>query len=187
MKTVIVLIWRISSWKDHAWDFLAEKLWCKHLGISSSLRIIARERWISETRENLIQIGKEVTQKYGDGYLAEVLITKEVSDFMIVSGPRQLWQLEYLRKHSNSIFIGIEANEEIRYQRMLARWKMKENISFEKFLETEKLDEWDIQNVGRCLNVCDIIIENNDTLETFEEEILKISKNFLWKNHLKSS
>jgi len=31
-----------------------------------------------------------VTQKYGDGYLAEVLITKEVSDFMIVSGPRQL-------------------------------------------------------------------------------------------------
>jgi hypothetical protein len=62
-----------------------------------------------------------VTQKYGDGYLAEVLITKESSDFMIVSGPRQLGQLEYLRKHSNSIFIGIEANEEIRYQRMLAR------------------------------------------------------------------
>ena len=185
MKKVIVLIWRISSWKDYAWDFLEKKIWWKHVGISSSLRIIARERWITEKRENLIAIWKEVTQRYGDGYLAEILVTKEKSDFLIISGPRQIWQIEYLRKNTNCIIIGIDSDMDIRYKRMLARWKIAENVSFEQFKRVEKMEEWWIQDVWKCLSLCDIIIENNWNLEEFEEKILKVSKDFLQKDNHK--
>ena len=182
MKTVIALIWRISSWKDYAWDFLAEKFWIPHLWISSSLRILARERWISEKREHLIEIWKEVTKKYGDGYLAEVLMMKELSDVFIISWPRQVWQLEYLRKNTHCIMIGIEADVATRYKRMLNRWKIAENVSFERFQEVEQMEEWKIQNVWKCLGMCDIIIENNSSIKNFEEKILQISQEFLWKN-----
>lgn len=187
MKTVIVLIWRIASWKDYAWDFLEKKLWYKSLGISSGLRIIAQERWIEETRENLIHIGKELTTVYGDWYLAEILIKNNSEEVLIITWPRQLGQLEFLRHNTKSLFIGIEADAKIRYDRMKYRWKIGEDISYQRFLEQEQMEEEANQSVTKCLKQCDIIIENNGTLEKFEKEILKISKKFLWKNHLKYS
>lgn len=178
MKKVIVLIWRIASWKDYAGDFLAKNLQAKHLGISSGLRIIAKQRNISEDRENLIQIWREVTQKYGDGYLAEVLLQDCEDNKIIISGARQLGQLEYLWKESNSLFIAIKSDAEIRYKRMKKRWKTWENISFEKFLSLERDEESTVQNVWKCMDRCSIVIENNWTLEEFENKLRGINFNF---------
>ena len=178
MKT-IVLIWKIASWKDYAWEYLAKKLRAKCVWISSSLRIVAKERGTEDTRENLIAIGKELAEKFGDGYLAEVLYKKFISeDILIITWPRQLGQLEYLRKNTQTTFIAIEASPEIRYKRMKQRQKIGENISFEKFIQLEQLDEWEVQNVSKCMELADITIENNGSLEEFEEKLEKIAASF---------
>ncbi len=171
MKKVIVLIGRISSWKDYAGDFLASKLWWEHRGISSSLRLIARERGVTESRENLIKIWKEVAKNYGDSYLAEILVNNSAANLLIISWPRQIGQIEYLKNHTDCVIIWIEADMKTRYDRMLKRWKIAENISFEKFVEVEKLEEWWIQDVWRCLDLCDRIIENNWDIEEFERKL----------------
>lgn len=187
MKKVIALIWRIACWKDYAWKIIEENFAWKSVGISSSLRIVARERWMTEARENLIAIWKELAEKYGDGYLAEILVKNFNEDLLIITRPRQWWQIEYLRKNTEAYFIWIEAEQKVRYSRMISRAESAENISFEKFLELEEKDEWDIQNVWKCLKQCDIVIQNNSGVKEFEENILKVSKEFLWKNHHKSS
>jgi len=177
MKKVIVLIWRISSWKDYAWDFLEKNIWWKHVWISSSLRFIARDRWVEETRENLIKIWRQLTQKYGDWYLAEVLISRESDNELIISWARQIWQLKYLKENTDCVIIWIESHQEIRYQRMLQRWKIGEDITFDVFQKIEKKEEKTVQKVWVCLTLCDIIIENNWSLEEFEQKILKVIKN----------
>jgi len=177
MKKVIVLIWRISSWKDHAGDFLEKYFGWKHLSISSSLRIVAKEQWVKQTRENLIEIWRKLTEKYGDWYLAELLVSREKSDFLIISWCRQLWQLEYLRKTTDCYIVWIESKEELRYQRMLSRWKIWEDISFEKFCLLEQMEEETVQKVGKCLKLCDAIVENNGEIDEFEEKLLKLLRN----------
>jgi len=177
MKKTIVLVWRISSWKDYAGDFLELNFWGKHLGISSVLRIAAKDRWVEETRENLIDIWRELTEKYWDWYLAKLLITREASDLLIISWCRQLWQLEYLRNNTDCYIIWIESREEIRYQRMLERWKIGENISFEQFCLLEEQEEKIVQKVGECLKLCDAIVENNGKIDEFEEKLLKLLRN----------
>ncbi len=174
-KKTIVLIGKISSGKDYAWEFLAQKLWGKVLGISSSLRILAKQRNIEENRENLIALGKEVAEKYGDGYLAEILVKNSPEDLLIITWPRQLGQLEYLRKNTQSYFITIESDENIRYLRMKQRWKIGEDISFEKFCKLEKMEESTIQKVGACMKLADITVENNGTIEEFHEKLEKLS------------
>ncbi len=179
MKQSIVLIWKIAAGKDYAGEYLAKKLWWEYLSISSGLRIIARDRGIEETRENLIEIWKEVTQQYGDGYLAEILVEKSESDILVITWPRQLGQLKYLRENTDSIFIGIDADPEIRYQRLWNRWKAGENISFEQFLQEEQMEEAANQSVSKCLQQCDIFLENNRSLKDFEKMLNKIDPNIL--------
>lgn len=174
MKKVIVLIGKISCGKDYAWEFLARKCAGKVLGISSSLRILAKQRNIQENRENLIALGKEVAEKYGDGYLAEILVQNAPEDLLIITWPRQLGQLEYLRKNTQSYFIAIESDEKIRYIRMKERWKIGEDISFEKFCELEKMEESTVQKVGECMKQADSRIENNGTIEEFEKKLEEI-------------
>jgi dephospho-CoA kinase len=65
----------------------------------------------------------------------------------------------------------IESDENIRYQRMKQRGKTGEDISFETFCELEKMEESTVQKVSECMKLADIVIENNGTLEEFQEKL----------------
>lgn len=133
--------------------------------------MLAKQRNIEESRENLIALGKEVTEKYWDGYLAEVLVTHNPEEILIITWPRQLGQLEYLRKNTQSLFIAIESDEKTRYQRMKMRWKIGEDITFEKFCELEEMEESSVQKVSKCMEQADMVIENNGSLEEFYQKL----------------
>ncbi len=176
MKKTIVLIWKMASWKDFAGEYIANKLWVESIWISSWLRIIAQQRGVEETRENLIKIGKEVAKKHGDWYLAEILLQNSSKDIVVITGPRQLGQLKFLRENTDSIFVGILADPVIRYERMMQRGKVGENISFERFLQEEQMEEAANQSAAKCLEQSDIFIENNGSVKEFEEKMLKFIK-----------
>lgn len=179
MKKVIVLIWKIACGKDLAGDYLAKKFSGQKLGISSSLRILAGQRNIEESRENLIALGKEVAENYGDGYLAEILLQNADSDFLVITWPRQLGQLEYLKKNAKCLFVALEADEKIRYERMRERGKIGEDISFEKFCELEYLEESTVQKVSECMKLADIRIVNNGSFEELYQKLDSLSFNIL--------
>jgi len=174
MKEIIAIIWRAGSGKDIMWDFLSKKLQIPCFQISEALKISAKERWIETSRENLIEIGKEFSEKYGDDYLVKIIIQNTSAQKIIITWMRQIWQLEYCKKYHNTQFIWIEANSEIRYKRLIANYKF--SWSYEKFMDLEKLDESKIQNVWKCLEYCEDIVENNWGLEDFELQIRKLIK-----------
>lgn len=172
MKEIIAMIWRAWSGKDLAGDYLAEKLRIPSFTISEGLRIRARQRWIEESREKLIDLWKEYAQKYWDDYLAKIIIENTSSQKIIITWMRQIWQLEYCKKYHKTIFIWINSKPEIRYKRLVASGKFSWN--YKEFFEIEKLDESKIQNVWKCLKYCETIIENNWSIEELEYQLEKI-------------
>ena len=173
MKKIIAIIGRAGGGKDKAWKYFSEKLWVPTYTISSSLRIIAQERGLEDTRENLIMLWKELKKTHGDSYLAEVLIRNCESDTMIIVGMRQIGQIIHCKKYHQTLFIWIQSDSQIRYERLKKNWKFNED--YDVFQAVEKLDEWEVQNVWKCLEYCDIMIENNWTLEEFYEKLDNIS------------
>lgn len=172
MKRIIAIIGKAGSWKNLAWYFLSHTLWIPSYTISEALRITARERGIEESRENLIALWKEFSEKYGDEYLAKIIVERSNSDEIIIIGMRQVWQVEYCKNNYNTQCIWIQSNAKIRYQRLLKNNKTQE--TFENFFKVEKLDEWNIQNVSQCLKYCSVMIKNNTTIEDFFEKFNEI-------------
>ncbi len=169
MKNIIAIIWRAWSGKDLAGDFLSEKLWIPSFTISEALRISAQKRWIEESRENLIALWKEFAEEKWDDYLAKVIVENTNWNSLIIVGMRQLGQLQYCKKYHNVTFIWIEADPTVRFERLVKNKKV--SCSYDKFLEVEKLDEWNVQNVWKCLNYCECIIDNNWSISEFEDKL----------------
>jgi len=172
MKEIIAIIWRAWTGKDLAGDYLSKKIWIPCFQISEALRITARERWVEVSRENLIAIWKEFAEQYWDEYLTKLIIENTDSHKIIITWMRQVGQLEYCKKYHNTVFLWIESDSKIRYTRLLENQKVSGN--YEEFLELEKLDEWNIQNVWKCLKLCPKIIENNLSIGDFEQKLLAV-------------
>jgi hypothetical protein len=87
---------------------------------------------------------------------------------------RQIWQVEYCKNLHNTTFVWIESDTRLRYRRLIKNKKF--SWDYESFLNIEKLDEWSIQNVWKCLEYCDIMIENNWSPEEFERSLSVLTK-----------
>ena len=91
---------------------------------------------------------------------------------LIITGLRQLGQLQYLRKNTKSIFVAIETDAKIRYERMKQRGKFGEKeTTFEEFCRVEEMEESTVQRVSDCMKLADFVLENNGTLQEFDKKL----------------
>jgi len=85
---------------------------------------------------------------------------------------RQIGQISYLRKETNLTLIGVVANQEIRFQRMIQRKKLGDPKTIEEFIKIEKKDNNEgIQRVDDCIKLADIIIFNEKQLSELYHQI----------------
>ena len=167
MKTIIGIIGTIGSGKDTVAEYISNKLSIPTFQISQPLKDIAKEREIEPTRENLIKIGSDLVKEKGAGFLAELCIQKLQNEKGIVTGIRVLEVVDYFRKNSNLILLAIEAEPEIRFQRIVDRNKFGEAENFEEFIENERKENSppNAQRLFECLKLADYSIDNNENQE----------------------
>ena len=166
-----------SSGKETVAEYLKNKDF-EHFSLSDELRIIAKERKIEPTRDNLIALGKEVRKRYGTGYLAERVI-KKIKRKAVVSSIRNLGEIERLKKERGFILLAIDAKPEIRFKRAKKRNRLGEARTLKEFLAKEKREnsqESFAQQLALCLKKADYKINNSGTLKELYEKIEKIFK-----------
>ncbi len=79
-----------------------------------------------------------------------------------------------LKELGNLLLIAIDADVEIRYERVYARGSSTDKISFEEFQKQEALEQLSVnpweQNISKCIQMADIAIHvNGGTEELFRE------------------
>lgn len=175
MITIIWIIWNLASWKDLWVEIITNILNIKSYQISDELKEIANEKWISIERKNLILLSRKLSVKYWDWYLAERICKKVDDKIIVLSGMRQLWQIEYLKNNTKLLLIWIDAPEKIRFNRVKSRWKIWDPTTFKDFLKLENMDnnQW-VQKTNECLSLTKYVLSNEGTIEEYELKIREI-------------
>ena len=111
------------------------------------------------------------------GYLTEKI--KEANgQNAIIESIRALWEIEKLKENADFILLSIDADQRTRYERALLRKSEKDQISWEQFLEQERLEAENSdpskQNIIACQKLADIQLNNNWTEEELYNELDKI-------------
>ncbi|RLJ02400.1 MAG: hypothetical protein DRP11_03070 [Candidatus Aenigmatarchaeota archaeon] len=176
---VIGLVGKIGSGKDTVSRMLKEYGF-KEIGMGDMVREIARERGLEPTRENLQMIQKEFRGKYGPDYFAKMVVDRIRErgwERAVINGIRIPEDAEIPRKEFGKDFtlVLVEANPDIRFERLRKRRRPGDPKTFEEFQKQEER-EMKLFNLEKTLSYADEIIYNNGTKEELKKEVDDLMK-----------
>jgi len=170
-----------ASGKGEAARFLESKGFSYH-SLSDILRDEARRSGIEPLRENLIKLGNELRRRNRASFLAEETIKRLApAQNHIVDSIRNPAEVGALKRLDDFILIGVDAPVERRFKRGLDRKRPGDAQTLDDFIEKEKKENKnDSQNqqLKKCLQLADIVIINDSTLEEFHKKIDEAIKKY---------
>lgn len=162
---------------------LADRLMQKgyvYVSLSDEVRKEAARRGLPMIREVLQDVGDSLRVKFGNEVLAQRIgiLIDEVreqgqTEKIVVDGLRNPGEINWLKEYFGMHVVGVVADPNIRFERMLKRAGASDPVTREDFDKVESRD----RGVGQaeygnqtdaCLALADTIIENNGTLEELD-------------------
>ncbi len=169
-----------GSGKDTVAEYLQKKGFSRY-SCSDIIREECVKKSLETTRDNLIRVGNELREEFGNGYLAGEILKKiknDESENSVVVSIRHPGEIEMLKSDPSFKMILIDAPLEIRYARTQDRNQNRpeDKDSFEKFKENEEKEKTGTGS-GQQLNLVakmanDIIINDG----SFEDLYKKIAE-----------
>ena len=167
---------RIAAGKETIKEFLVNKGF-KYFQTSDILKGILIERGMEINRSNMQDLGDELRNKDGPGVLMKMFLENiDKNEDYIIDSLRNPKEAEFLRGSGIKFYlIAVDAPQKLRYERIKSRGKTSDPMIWEDFL---KIDERDYgeddengQQVGKCMEIADIIIVNDGDIEKSMKEI----------------
>lgn len=161
-----------SAGKGEVAEFFKKKGYA-HFSLSDLIREELEKRGQPVSRNNLIRMGNELRRQFGADILARRVLEK-VRGKAVIDSIRNPQEVECLRQHGDFVLLGIDAPPELRFQRARARGRDESASTFEEFAakgreEMEGLETG--QQLKACLEIADILIVNDDTLESLHQKL----------------
>lgn len=188
------VVGQIAVGKGVLVEYLTKKLGFISFSLSSILHEELKKKNIKEfTRKTLQDMGDELRRKNGDAVLAEKAIEsllKQGKNRVVIEGIRNPGEVEFLKKNPNFVLIGVKANRELRFKRLLKRAKPWDPKTYADFV---KVDRRDLgigqgkfgQQVGKCLAYCDFILTNNKDTKDLQRKVDALMKKIFKINGVK--
>lgn len=183
---ILGVVGQIASGKGILVKYLTEKLGFTAFSLSSIVHEELEKKGCEKfTRKTLQDVGDELRRENGDDVLAQRIIkaiNEQKKDRIVIEGIRNPGEIEFLKKNSSFILIGVKANRELRFKRVLSRGKDWDPKNYEEFLKVDRRDigigqQKSGQQVGKCLDYCDYVLMNNKDIGDFERKIEKYLNN----------
>jgi len=153
------------------------------LSLADVLKSEAIARGIPTRREELQRLGTELRQLHGPAYLAEKFRTdpkwlSSKSALVIVDSFKNEAEVKEFRKQKRFTLLGIDAPEELRWERVRSRRRQGDPETYADFQYQDRVDrglsgDAHGQQLERLLAIADRVIMNHGTVEAFLAQVDK--------------
>ena len=182
MDMIVGITGMNGSGKGTVVDLLKQKGF-KHYSAYDLLMEEVNRLNMPQNRDSLIIIGNKYRKQFGPGYIASELINKAKIDGgnAIVESIRTVGEVDTLKKEGG-ILLAVDAQQKLRFDRNIKRGSIKDNVSWEEFVnqENKELESLDPnkQNLISCRNMADFVVDNNGTLADLEIQVNDFLKKY---------
>jgi dephospho-CoA kinase len=153
-----------------------------HLSVREFLSEEIKKRNLPLNRDSMFSVANELRAKHSPSYIVERLYEKAEGN-CIIESVRTPGEVFALKKKGSFLLISVDADPKIRYERIIKRGSVTDNLSFEEFVEDEQRemssDDPAKQNISKCLELADFKLINNSSKKLLEKQVEKIIEQIL--------
>lgn len=170
-QIIIGITGTLGSGKGTVVAYLVSKYGFTHYSVPAFIRAEVARRGLPDNRDSMLTVGNGLRAEHSPSYIVDQLYNQAVHDGVpaIIESIRSTGEAVALKAKPQPVFLlAVDADQRIRYERILQRKSYKDDISYEKFLadEAREMNDPDPSgmNIVGCIQLADLVIQNNSEL-----------------------
>lgn len=174
---IIGITGTLGAGKGTIVDYLREHYGYKHYSVRQYLIEEATRRGMELNRDTFVVVANDLRAQHSPSYITDQLYLQaaENGENAIIESVRTPGEVLSLRQHEHFLLFGVDADPEIRYQRIVGRASETDQVSYETFLSNEQREmsstDPNHQNIGRCMQMADHVFMNNGDFEDLYRQV----------------
>lgn len=138
---------------------------------------IILERGMELNRDSFVAVANELREKNTPSFIAEELYAKakEADKDCIVESIRTVGEITALRSKGNFHLFAVDADQKLRYKRIVERASETDKVNFETFVANEEREmnsnDPNKQNLTACMKLADYTFVNNGSFDALYRQI----------------
>jgi len=174
---IIGITGTLGAGKGTVVEYLAGKKGFDHYSVRSFLLKEINRRGLPENRDSMVTVANDLRSQHGSSYVTDQLYYEAVGigKNCIIESIRTPGEIDSLRKKGDFFLLAVDADPEIRYQRITERQSETDHISYETFIENESREmnssDPNKQNLKACILEADFVLNNNGTKEDLFRQV----------------
>ncbi|HLO92264.1 MAG TPA: AAA family ATPase [Lentimicrobium sp.] len=177
---VIGITGTLGAGKGTIVEFLVREKGFKHLSVRGYLIKEIEQRNLPVNRDSMVEVANGLRTKNSPSYIIDELYKEalESGTNCIIESIRTPGEVKSLREKGNFYLLAVDADPQIRFNRITSRNSETDNITLSTFLENEEREMYSTdpnkQNIRECMKMADYVFWNNGTVKELEEKVEKI-------------
>ena len=177
---IIGITGTLGAGKGTVVEYLTEKRGFSHYSVRAYLLEEIRRLGLPENRDSMVVVANGLREQHSPSYVTDQLYLSAVEkgENCIIESIRTPGEITSLRQKGSFYLLAVDADPEIRYQRIAARQSETDHISFETFLENEAREmtatDPNKQNLQSCIRQADFLLNNDGNREELFRQVEQI-------------
>ncbi len=180
---IIGITGTIGSGKDTLMELLKNEYGFKHYSVRQYLTEKLEEEGIELNRTAMTNLANSLREDNHPAYIIEQLFLKAKSEGgnAVIESIRTPGEVEFLKEHSDFHLFAVDADPNLRYERVQERKSVTDRVDFNTFMAEEQRemsnDEPHMQNIAACVRLASKKFRNNATIDMFYKRVRKVLDN----------
>jgi len=174
---IIGITGTLGAGKGTIVDYLVKEKGFLHFSVRAFISEEIVRRGMPVNRDSMVVVAIDLRRNNSPSYITDCLYEQALAagKDSVIESIRTPGEIDSLRKKGRFILLSVDADPQIRYERIRQRQSETDQIDFETFLENEKREmtssDPNAQNLSKCIELADYRLRNNGTIEQLNRDV----------------